>query len=260
MITALLVIICIAIAAGIVWLIFTKDKVIARTWGIVGLSFIIGLTVFGYFFMQSRQAPTSLRVVGYASKLFESDLVKWNLTMQRNVSNDSLKEGYTKMSSDVTAFQKYLTEQGIPEKDISIQPINSYQTTDNYGNPTGYTLNQNVFVVSSDIPKIETLALKPDFFAERGILLQNSNLAYLYTKLPDLKKQLLSEATKDAVARSQEIAGSGNTKLGKLREARAGVFQITEPYSTEVSDYGIYNTSTRSKSISVTLTAIFKLQ
>ncbi|WP_232502671.1 hypothetical protein [Candidatus Cloacimonas acidaminovorans] len=48
--------------------------------------------------------------------------------------------------------------------------------------------------------------------------------------------------------------------MGKLREARAGVFQITEPYSTEVSDYGIYNTSTRSKSISVTLTAIFKLK
>ncbi|CAO81471.1 conserved hypothetical protein [Candidatus Cloacimonas acidaminovorans str. Evry] len=59
---------------------------------------------------------------------------------------------------------------------------------------------------------------------------------------------------------AKNITGSGNTKLGKLREARAGVFQITEPYSTEVSDYGIYNTSTRSKSISVTLTAIFKLK
>ena len=59
MITALLVIICIAIAAGIIWLIFTKDKVVARTWGIVGLSFIIGLTVFGYFFMQSRQMMQS---------------------------------------------------------------------------------------------------------------------------------------------------------------------------------------------------------
>jgi hypothetical protein len=48
--------------------------------------------------------------------------------------------------------------------------------------------------------------------------------------------------------------------LGKLREARAGVFQITEPYSTEVSDYGIYNTGTKQKSISVTLTAYFNLK
>jgi len=260
MFTVLLVLICIAIALCLGWIIFAKDKAISRTWGIVGLSFIIGLTVFGYFFMQSRQAPTSLRVVGYASKLFESDIVKWNLTMQRNVSNDGLKDGYNKMSADVNAFKKYLLEQGIPEKDISIQPTNSYQTNDNYGNPTGYCLNQHIFVVSTDIDKIEKLSLNPDFFAERGILLQNSNLAYLYTKLPDLKKQLLSEATKDAVARAEEISGSGNTKLGKLREARAGVFQITEPHSTEVSDYGFYNTSTRSKSISVTLTAIFKLK
>jgi hypothetical protein len=41
----------------------------------VGLSYIIGLTVFGYFFMQSRQAQQVYRVVGYASKLFESDTV-----------------------------------------------------------------------------------------------------------------------------------------------------------------------------------------
>jgi len=45
-----------------------------------------------------------------------------------------------------------------------------------------------------------------------------------------------------------------------MKEAKAGVFQITEPYSTDVADYGYYNTSTRSKSISVTLTAVFKLK
>ncbi|HNQ44545.1 MAG TPA: SIMPL domain-containing protein, partial [Candidatus Cloacimonadota bacterium] len=76
----------------------------------------------------------------------------------------------------------------------------------------------------------------------------------------ELKKQLLAEATADAVARAQEISGSAKTRLGKMREARAGVFQITEPYSTDVSDYGIYNTSTRQKSISVTLTAVFGLR
>ena len=38
-----------------------------------------------------------------------------------------------------------------------------------------------------------------------------------------------------------------------------GVFQITEPYSTDVSDYGYYNTDTRTKSISVTVTTKFRL-
>lgn len=250
----------ITVALLFVWIILAKDKVNLRTWGIAGISFVIGLSLLGAFLVQSRQSETSLRVVGYSSKLFESDLVKWNLTVQRTTSPQALKEGYSRMSEDITAFKKYLTENGIPEKDINIQPITSFPMNDNYGTLTSYNLNQSAFILSSDIKKIEELALNPEFFANRGMLLQNSNLAYLYSKLPELKKQLLSEATTDAVSRAKEISGSANTRLGKMKEARAGVFQITEPYSTDVADYGYYNTSTRSKSISVTLTAVFKLK
>lgn len=260
MTTYLWLILAVALFAGVAWLLSGKDKSSYRTWGIASLAFIIGLSILGVFLVQSRQSETSLRVVGYASKLFESDLVKWNLTVQRNSAPDALKDGYNRMSADINAFKAYLVENGIPEKDINIQPINSFPTNDNFGNLSSYSLNQNVFILSSDIPKIEALALNPEFFANRGMLLQNSNLAYLYSKLPELKKQLLSEATKDAVARAQEISGSAKTKLGKMKEARAGVFQITEPYSTDVADYGFYNTSTRRKSISVTLTAQFKLK
>lgn len=258
--STIFIIIGIAIVCGLDWIMSKSEARGARTWGIVGLSFIIGLGVLGIFLVQSRQSETSLRVVGYASKLFESDLVKWNLTLQRNSSPDALKDGYSRMSSDVNAFKAYLVQKGIPEKDINIQPINSFPMNDNYGNLTSYSITQNVFLLSSDIKRVEEIALDPSFFADRSILLQNSNLSYLYSKLPELKKQLLSEATKDAVSRAGEIAGSAKTKLGKLREAKAGVFQITEPYSTDVSDYGIYNTGTRSKSISVTLTAVFKLK
>lgn len=260
MTTNLMLITALAVVAFLIWIIFGKDKATPRTWGIVGLSFIIGLSILGAFLVQSRLSETSMRVVGYSSKLFESDLVKWNLTVQRNTSPDAVKDGYNRMGADINAFKAFLIEKGIAEKEINIQPINSFPVNDNYGNLINYSLSQNVFILSSDMDKIEDLALNPEFFANRGMLLQNSNLAYLYSKLPELKKQLLSEATKDAVDRAKEIAGSANTKLGKMREARAGVFQITEPYSTDVSDYGYYNTSTRNKSISVTLTAVFKLR
>ncbi|MDZ4121536.1 MAG: SIMPL domain-containing protein, partial [Candidatus Cloacimonadaceae bacterium] len=146
------------------------------------------------------------------------------------------------------------------EADIEIQPVASAPVYENYGRISSYNLNQNVFVLSHDLQKIEDLALNPEFFASRGILIERSSLDYLYTQLPELKKQLLAEATEDAVARATEISNAAKTKLGKMREARAGVFQITEPYSTDVSDYGIYSTRTKRKSISVTLTAVFYLK
>ncbi|MFB3844656.1 MAG: SIMPL domain-containing protein [Candidatus Cloacimonadaceae bacterium] len=227
---------------------------------IIGLSFIIGMLIFGIYFAKSRQEPKTLRIVGYASKQFVSDMVKWNLTVQKTADVNSLSAAYKKLASDVNDFKAYLVTNGIPAKEISIQPITSNPMYDNYGHITSYNLTQNIFVISNQLDNIEKLSLNPDFFAERGLLLQMSNLSYLYTKLPELKKQLLGEATSDALKRAKEVSSAAKVKLSKMREAKAGVFQITEPYSTDVSDYGIYNTSTRDKSISVTITAVFGLK
>ena len=72
-----------------------------------------------------------------------------------------------------------------------------------------------------------------------------------------MKHSLLRHAREDAQARAEEIAGDA---LGSLVEARAGVFQIREPYSTEVEGYGVYSTSTRAKEMTVTVHAVYGLR
>lgn len=251
----LVIIAALVVAAILIWMKESKTP-----YALLGVAFIVGITIFSVFFWQSRKAETSLRVVGYSSKIFQSDLVKWNVSLQKSVGENELSSGYKTMNADVKAFRDYLVSQGFKEDDISVQPVTSFPRYDNYGNMSGYNLSQEIFLLSENLDKVQELSLNPDFIADRGMVLQNSRLEYLYTKLPDLKKELLAAATEDALARAKEISGSANSKLGKMREARAGVFQITEPFSTEVSDYGIYNTGTRKKSISVTLTAYFYLR
>ncbi len=226
----------------------------------LGVCFIVGLMILGLFLVKSRDEDKTLRIVGYANKQFVSDLVKWNLTVQKTSNPGGLSAAYRSLSADVSAFRQFLIEKGIPAKEISIQPVNSSPMYDNYGAITSYSLTQNLFIITNQIENIEKQALNPDFFADKGLLLQMSNLSYLYTKLPELKKELLAAATTDALARAREVSSAAKVRLGKMREARGGVFQITEPYSTDVSDYGIYNTSTRDKSISVTLSAVFELK
>ena len=239
---------------------FNRNSKLVTLGFVIALGFVIGMLIFGAFLVKSREENKTLRIVGYATKQFDSDLVKWNLTVQKTSTLEALKGAYKSLSADMLAFKQYLIDKGIPEKEISIQPITSYPMYDNYGHITSYNLNQNLFIITGQLDKIEELALNPDFFADKGLLLQMSNLSYLYTKLPDMKKQLLADATTDALERAREVSSAAKARLGDMREARAGVFQITEPYSTDVSDYGIYNTSTRNKSISVTLTAVFELR
>src|SRR5690606_25865013 len=74
-----------------------------------------------------------------------------------------------------------------------------------------------------------------------------------------LKHNLLASATRDALRRAGEIAGSAGREVGSIVSARAVVFQINEPYSNEVSAYGMYNTRTREKQITVTVHSTFVL-
>jgi uncharacterized protein len=242
-----------------VWEALSKSKSPRHSWLVAGICFILGMAVFGHFYLESRHTDETLHVVGYASKTFESDLAKWTLSLQRNTDVNGLMNAYTTLNNDVADFKQVLLDKGIKEKDINIQPPTSSPNWDRNGNISGYSVSQMLYVLSNDVQKVEDLALDPDFFAQRSIILQQSSLDYLYSKLPELKNEMIGAATADCYSRAQEIVSASEAKLGKLINARTGVFQITEPYSTEVSDYGYYRTNTRTKSISVTVTADFAL-
>ena len=72
---------------------------------------------------------------------------------------------------------------------------------------------------------------------------------YLYSGIEGLKLDLLAKATENAKLRAKTLAEAGGAKLGSIMSASQGVFQITQPLSTEVASYGMYDTSTVEKDV-----------
>ncbi|WAM34206.1 hypothetical protein OTK00_000385 [Caldicellulosiruptor morganii] len=68
---------------------------------------------------------------------------------------------------------------------------------------------------------------------------------------------MLSLATEDAVRRAKQIAKSTGSSVERLKSASMGVFQITPLYSTEVSDYGINDTTSIDKEITAVVNCEF---
>ena len=79
------------------------------------------------------------------------------------------------------------------------------------------------------------------------------------TKLAELKIQILREATMDAKKRAEEIASSSGNKIGVIRTAKMGVFQITPVNSYDVSDYGSNDTSSLEKKVNAVVKADFSI-
>ena len=229
-----------------------------KTASILAVGFIIAAFVWGAFFISARNEQ-SIRVVGQGVKTVTSDLIKWNMTINKTTNVAYRSEGPSWIQEDLIKLKKYLADNGIEEKDILVEPVSSYA---NYGNNgiTGYNFSQRVEVRSSDIEKIEKLALDNKALAKQDIYLQYSDLEYFVSNLAELKAEMLALATVDAKARAEEIAKSSGNKICSLLSAKTGVFQIRKPLSMDVSDYGIYNTSSKEKEIAVTVNATFKIK
>lgn len=227
---------------------------------VLGAAGILAAVVFGLFFRAARAERDTVQVTGAATERFESDVVKWSISISRQVPLDGVSRGYIALREDRTRVLERLSSAGISAESVSVQPVTANPRWDQFGSQTGFSLDQGLTVVAENGGReLEEVALDPGPLFESGVVLQFSRLEYFFSGIDELKHSLLGKATEDARRRAEEIAGGSGLSIDRIAAARAGVFQITEPYSTEVSDYGVHNTTTRTKEITVTVHATFLL-
>lgn len=240
------------------------DQKITRSiaW-IIGGSIILAFAIFSYSFYAARALDNSLSVTGSARKQITSDTVKWTSGFSRVVLADNLKSGYAMMTKDSSFVAKYLRDQGIADSDVNISPVfmdQNYYYDKGTNSPREYTLRQTVEVKSTDIEKITAAAKNNQPLVDQGIIFSTQGLEYSYSKLADLRVELLSDAMKDAQNRAKAIAESGGQKVGSLKSASMGPVQVLSVGSQEISDYGSYDTSKIDKEVMVTVRAAFTIR
>jgi len=228
---------------------------------ILGLSIIISAGIGSYAFYQVKSLENTLSVTGSTRVRVTSDIVRWVGVFSRNIPEDSLSKGYQQISRDLDKVLEFYKENGIDTKDLIISPVSVEKPwIYNRDAPREYILRQTVELQSKDIEKITNLAKNFQKLLDRGVIFSTQSLEYYYSKLPELRVTLLTEAMNDAKARAERIAQSTGQKVGSLKSASMGVVQVLAPNSTEVSDYGTYDTTTIEKEIMVAVRAVFVLK
>jgi len=225
----------------------------------VGL--VIASAVGGWAFVKGKRGDQTITVTGSARKRIKSDLVIWRAGVSYQAP--ALAEAYRALSESVPRVKSYLIGKGIPENLITISSISSQtlhsKTNDGQESAeiSGYTLRQELEVRSTEVDKIAQIARQATDLINQGILIESQAPEYHYTKLGDLKIEMLAEAAKDAKVRAEQIAKSTGSSIGSVRAARMGVLQITPADSSEVSDSGMNDTSSLDKDITAVVNVGF---
>ena len=97
-------------------------------------------------------------------------------------------------------------------------------------------------------------------FLAGGTDVSVSTIEYLSTKLTNAKFAALRLAVADARKRATTIAQGLDARLGPVQKTTLGVYQITPRNSTEVSDYGIDDVTSRLKDVEAVVTVTFRVE
>ncbi len=230
---------------------------------IAGICAIISVSIFTGNLVSYKKTSGSggLTATGSANCDFESDLIVWrgNFSSEGNTA----QEAYRSIKKDADLIRKYLTDNGVTEEEMVFSSVTINEVWESEYNEegdrirdylTGYSLYQDVSITSTDIDKIENISRDISGLIESGVQFTSNEPEYYYTKLDELKLQLIEEATQNARSRIDLMAAGTGASVGELLNANLGVFQITAQNSnTEYSYGGSFDTSSRNKTASITV-------
>jgi hypothetical protein len=214
--------------------------------------------------IRDRNRSDVITVTGSAKKRIASDYVVWDfsITSQR----PSAAAAAAELDRWTVRARAFLRDENVDTGELTVQPVATETVSGqssgggDTGRVVGYRLTRNLEVRSPRVQEIAGVAEHSSALLAAGIPFTAQPLQYVYTRLPSLRPSLLAAATKDAQQRARVLTEATGSSLGGLRGVDVGVFQVTSPNSTEVSDYGTYDTTTLEKDVTAVVNVTFALR
>ena len=223
---------------------------------LLAIAFVIGSFAIGHG-IRDKNRNDVISVTGSAKKRIQSDYIVWDISVASQ--QPSAPAAAKELAGWTAKIRSFLSGAGVKDDELSVQPITT-ETTSRKGRVVGFRLTRSFEIRSPRVPGVTDVADRSSELLGEGIPLRADPPQYVYTRLPTLRPQLLAAATRDAQARARVIVDATGSHLGKLRRVSVGVFQITSPNSTEVEDYGVYDTSTLQKDVTAVVNVTFALK
>ena len=252
-------------------------KTIKAYW-VIGGSLVLSVFILssfgllkGSFYYLFKSDKDDISVTGSTAMDFTSDLIVWRASFAKK--DKDLKNAYKQIKSDRNTINDFLLSKGVSANDIIFKSIDInkdyyYKSKFNLEGDkvdsekifSGYVLKQEVEISSSQVDLIETISNEVTDLIEKNIFITSYSPKYYYTKLGELKIEMIESAAQDGLLRAKTAIEGGGGDLGELLETSIGVFQILGKNSNdEFSWGGTLNTLNKEKTAFVNVKQRFEI-
>lgn len=207
----------------------------------VGICIMIGLMVLGKCVGNSIEKMADkdryVTVKGLAEREVLANKVVWPLPYK--CVGNNLGELYETVEESRNVIVNFLKENGITDEEINIsaptvtdREAQSY-TPDNI--KFRYQVEAVITVISPQVEKVIALMGSQAELMKKGVAIGQDysyQTRFEFTKLNDLKPEMVEEATSNARAVAQKFADDSKSRLNGIRQANQGQFSISSDENT----------------------------
>ena len=200
----------------------------------IGISIVMAAVILAVGLANIITPERSVSVRGLAEREVDADLAVWNMSF--SMGENSLESMQKSILEKTEVIKKYLIKHGLEESDFTVKPaaitdnsLNSYmdQTKITYK----FVAQQTILVRSGKIEPVKSAYADSLELVSAGIAVSqdyDSKVSYEFTKLNDIKPEMIAEATKNARTAAEQFAHDSNSKVGKIKKATQGLFTIED--------------------------------
>lgn len=206
---------------------------------VIGVSILLGLVILGYFLSSAaisvKEYERSVTVKGLAEQEHIADIVIWPI--QFTEAGNTLDGTYTSLDNSANLVRSFLEGQGIQPDEISFStPFLTDKSAQRYGGMENYEFRfvatQTATVYSENVENVREIMSQLVELGKQGVTLSGDEYQvrpeYLFTRLNEIKPEMIEQATVEARRVAQKFAEDSNSKLGKIKRASQGQFSIMD--------------------------------
>jgi len=192
--------------------------------------FAIGLTTSGYVLgdglRRAKAAERSVTVRGVSEHNVTADLATWSV----DFSHQGTELGPVQESVDTQARQvrAFFQRAGFKPADISDSDVGLSRERPREGEtgPDHLTVRRSIQLRTSDVMKARATYARQAELLRDGVELSGTSISYTFTRLNDVKPQMIAEANQNARQSAEQFARDSGASVGRIKSASQGYFSV----------------------------------
>jgi hypothetical protein len=194
--------------------------------------FAIGLTTSGYVLgdglRRAKAAERSVTVRGVSERDVTANLATWSIDFSNTGPELGTVQG--SVERQARAVRTFFQSAGFAPGDVTDSgvSVSRERPNDSYGRPgpEELTVNRTIQLRTTDVLKARNAFARQAELLRQGVELSGSTITYTFTKLNDLKPEMIGEANRNALRSAEQFARDSGADVGGIRNASQGYFSV----------------------------------